>query len=84
MLPALKPVKVEQQVGVDLIQLPESNGFKYGIVLVDYFSKWTKTELLSNKKVVSVASFLYKVICRHGCFKIQINDQSCEFVNSVP
>ena len=85
--PALKPVKVEQQlmkqVGVDLIQLLKSNGFKYDIVLIDYFSKWTEAEPLSNKTAVSVASFLYKVICRHGCFKIQTNDQGREFVNSV-
>jgi hypothetical protein len=85
--PALKPVTVEpqvmKQVGVDLIQLPESNGFIYVIVLIDYFSKWTEAEPLKDKTAVSVAGFLYKVICRHGCFEIQINDQGREFVNSV-
>ena len=45
-------------------------------------------EPLRNKTAVSVAAFLYKVICRHinifcGSFKIQINDQVREFVNSV-
>ena len=87
MSPALKPVKVEQQVmkqvGVDLIKLPESNGFNYVIVLIDYFSKWTEAEPLTDKTAVSVAAFLYRVICRHGCFQIQINDQGREFVNSV-
>ena len=53
------------------------------IVLVDYFSRWTEAEPLSNKIAASVAFFLYKVICRHGCFNIQINDQGHEFVNSV-
>ncbi|XP_065673991.1 uncharacterized protein LOC136090941 [Hydra vulgaris] len=72
-----------KQVGVDLIQLPELNGFKFMIVLIDYFSKRTKAEPLSNKTAVSVAFFLYKVICSHGCFKIQINNQGREFVNSV-
>ncbi|XP_065656736.1 uncharacterized protein LOC136082086 [Hydra vulgaris] len=84
---ALKPVKMEQQVmkqvGVDLIQVPESNGFKFVIVLIDYFSKWTEIKPLSNKTAVSVAPILYKVICRHGYFKIQINNQGREFVKSV-
>ncbi|XP_065682517.1 uncharacterized protein LOC136071774 [Hydra vulgaris] len=85
--PALKPVKVKQQVikqvGVDLIKLPESNRFNYVIVLIDYFSKWTEAEPLMNKAAVSVAAFLYRVICRHGCFYIQTNDQGREFVNLV-
>nr|XP_012564413.2 uncharacterized protein LOC105848753 [Hydra vulgaris] len=111
--PALKPVKVEQQVmkqvGVDSIKLPESNGFNYVTVLIDntivlighnqscegnsqehsfnyyyhYFSKWTEAEPLIDKTAVSVAAFLYRVICRHGCFRKQINDQGRKFLNSV-
>ena len=27
--------------------------------------------------------FLYKLMCRHGCFEVQINDQGREFVNGV-
>ena len=42
-----------------------------------------KLNFLLSKKAISVALFLYKVICRHGCFQIQINDQGREFVNSV-
>ena len=30
-----------------------------------------------------MAQFLYEVICRHGCFEIQINDQGREFLNDV-
>ena len=32
---------------------------------------------------MSVAEFLYEVICRHGCPSIQINDQVREFVNEI-
>ncbi|XP_065642920.1 uncharacterized protein LOC136074520 [Hydra vulgaris] len=74
---------VMKQVGVDLIKLPASNGLNYAIVLIDYFSMWTEAEPLIDKTEISVALFLYKVICRHGCFQIQINDQGREFVNSV-
>ena len=29
-----------KQVGIDLTQLPEVNGYKYLIVLIDCFNKW--------------------------------------------
>ena len=75
------PIKsiVMHQVGIDISNLPESNGFKHLVVCIDYFSKWTEAKALSDKKATSIAKFLYEVICRHGCIKIQIN----EFVNDV-
>ena len=83
----LHPVPVSanvmKQVGVDLCQLPEVDGYKYLIVCVDYFSKWSEAEPLRAKTAISVADFLYRLICRHGCFSIQINDQGREFVNEV-
>ena len=72
-----------KQVGIDLTQLPEVNGYKYMIVLIDYFSKWVEAEPLFDKTAKSVALFLYKQICRHGCFEMQINDQGREFVNEL-
>jgi hypothetical protein len=77
------PNKVMYQVGVDITQLPEVHGFKYLIVLVDYFTKWIEGKAVVDKSAATVAAFLYEVICRHGCFKIQINDQGREFVNSL-
>jgi hypothetical protein len=54
------------QVGIDLIgPLPKTkSGNRYIITLVDYFSKWPEAAALPNKKAESVASFLYKIICR--------------------
>ena len=63
--------------------LPEWNGFKHLVVCIDYFSKWTEAKALRDKKATSIAKFLYEVICRHGCIKIQINDLGCDFVNDV-
>lgn len=87
-VPELRPVgaprDVMKQVGVDLISLPESiDGMKYACVLVDYHSKWTEAKALPDKSATGVAQFLYEVMCRHGCFKIQINDQGREFVNKI-
>ncbi|XP_047127156.2 retrovirus-related Pol polyprotein from transposon 412 [Hydra vulgaris] len=72
-----------KQAGVDLTQLPEVNGYKYLIVLADYFRKWVEAKPLFDKTAKSVAIFLFKQICRHGCFEIQINDQDREFVNEL-
>ena len=60
-----------QQIEIDVCNLPEVDGFKHLDVCIDYFTKWSE------------AKFLYDVICRHGCMKIQINDQGREFVNEV-
>ena len=40
-------------------------------------------ESLKDKSTSTIAQFLYEIICRHGCMKIQINDQRREFVNEV-
>lgn len=77
------PMEAMQQIGIDISCLPESNGKRYIVVAVDYFSKWSEAQALQDKSAVSVASFIYDVICRFGCFSIQINDQGREFVNQV-
>lgn len=64
--------------------LPEVDGFKYVVVAIDYFSKWSEARPLYDKTAVSVARFIYDdIICRHGCPRIQINDQGREFLNSL-
>ena len=34
------PKFIMKQVGIDFTQLPEVNGYKRMMLLVDYFSKW--------------------------------------------
>ena len=67
----------------DICNLPEVDGFKHLIVAIDYFSKWPEAKPIKEKSVPTVAAFLYELICRHGYFSIQINDQGREFVNTV-
>ena len=85
--PQLHPVSVPSEVmkqnGVDISCLPEANGFRYMVVAIDYFSKWSEAKPLQDKSAVSVAWFLFELICRFGCFATQINDQGREFVNAV-
>ena len=77
------PPEVMKQIGIDICNLPEVDGFKHLVVCIDYFSKWSEAKPLKDKLATSVATFLYEIICRHGCMKIQINDQGREFVNEV-
>lgn len=77
------PNEAMKQIGVDITSLPEINGYRYVIVAIDYFTKWSEVKALKDKTAVTVAQFLYKLICAHSCFQIQINDQGREFVNSV-
>ena len=72
-----------KQIGIDICNLPEVEGYKHLVVCIDYFSKWSEAKPLKDKLAESVSIFLYEIICRHGCMKIQINDQGKEFVNEV-
>ena len=64
-----------KQVGIDFTQLPEVNGYKRMIVLVDYFSQWVEAETLFDKTAKSVALFLYKQV-RWGMMVFSLNN--CE------
>ena len=59
------------------------DGYKHLVVAIDYFSKWSEAKPLKDKLAISVAKCLYELVCRHGCFQIQINHQGGEFVNAV-
>ena len=74
---------VMKQVGVDICNLPEVDRYCHGIVLIDYFSKWSEVKPPEVKSAPTSTQFLYEVMCWHGCFKIQTHDQGREFVNKV-
>ena len=77
------PTAVMRQIGIDICNLPEVDGYKHLVVCIDYFSKWSEAKPVKDKLPGTVSSFLYEVICRHGCMKIQINDQGRKFVNQL-
>ena len=77
------PTEVMKQIGIDICNLPEIDGYKHLIVCIDYFSKWSEAKPVKDKHAETVVQFIYEIICRHGCMKIQINDQGKEFVNDV-
>ena len=77
------PNEVMKQIGIDLCTFSEVDGFKHLIVCIDYFSKWSEAKAVKDKSAPTVANFLYEIICRHRCLRIQTNDQGKEFVNEV-
>ena len=77
------PKAVMTQIGIDISCLPEADGYRYMVLAIDYFRKWSEAKALKDKSASSLALFLYEFICRHGCVDIQINDQGRDFVNAV-
>ena len=50
-----------KQIGINLCGLAEVNGFKYLILCIDYFSKWSEARAIEDKSAPTVANFLYKI-----------------------
>ena len=78
------PMEPWKQVGVDICSLSDGvDGYKYMIVMVDYFTKWVEAKPLKSKSADEVALFIFETFCRLGSAAVQINDQGREFVNQV-
>ena len=79
------PTKKWSLVGIDLIgPLQETpSGNKYIVAITDHFTKWSEAAGIPDKSAVSVAKFLYNVVCRFGCMDTLISDQGKEFLNDI-
>ena len=64
-----------KQVDLDLCSLPEVDGYCHLIVGIYNFTKWLEAKSIRDKTALTVATFLYELMCRHCCFKVQISDQ---------
>ena len=65
---SIKVKRLFYRIGINIKEsLPiTSNGNKYIIVTMDYFSKWLEAKVLSNIRVEIVVEFIYNdIICRH-------------------
>ena len=63
---------VKKQVSLDLCSLSEVDSYQ---LCNDYFTKWSEINPVREKNALTVATFLYEFMCRHGCFEVEINDQ---------
>ena len=79
------PMKPMAQVGIDLMKLKPSKGYKYVITAIDYFTKYIKMGALKDKSALSVATCIFDNIFHcYGVKDIHITDNGMEFVNCIP
>ena len=72
-----------ERVAADLVgPLPETKaGFKYMLVLQDYFTKWLEVFPISSKETTEVADKLVEVVTRYGIPRQFHTDQGGEFIS---
>ena len=74
----LHPISVDSpwhRIGIDLIG--------HIITCTDYFTKVAEATAIPDKEAITVASFLFKVITRHGIPVIIQSVQGRQFINNV-
>ena len=74
------------RIAMDILVVcdPTPDGFRYILVIADYFSKWTKAFPIKNKCADTVAEVLVdKIILRFGMPLVIHSDQGREFENGL-
>jgi hypothetical protein len=70
---------VWDKVGLDVVHMPNSSGYKYIVFARDDLSGWVEGKALTAANSKNVAKFLYEeVIARHGCPKRIVVDGGSE------
>ena len=78
------PMKPMAQVGIDLMKLKPSKGYKYVITAIDYFMKHVEMGALKDKTALSVVMWiLNNIFCHYGVTDIHITNNSTEFVKQI-
>ncbi len=79
------PEKSWERIHLDTLELPFSeNGFKYLLVIIDYFSRFCILQPIQNKKAETIATTISeKVICPYTTPKTIITDNGPEFNNAL-
>jgi transposase InsO family protein len=61
-----------------------SNGCKYIINAVDYQTKWVESSAIPDKKMETIAKFIFThILCRYGTPRQILTDNGSEFVNQI-
>ncbi len=79
------PEKPWERIHLDTLELPLSeNGFKYLLVVIDYFSRYCILQPIQNNKAETIATAIFeKVICPYITRKTIITDNGPEFNNAI-
>ena len=74
------------RIAMDILDIcdPTPDGYRYILVIADFFSKWTKAFPIKNKSADTVADVLVdKIILRFGMPLVIHSDQGREFENGL-
>ncbi len=79
------PHKPWERIHSNTLELPLfENGFKYLLVIIDYFSRYCILQPIQNKKAETISTtILEKVICPYTTPKTIITDIGLEFNNAI-
>ena len=77
------PQKIFSQIGIDLVTMVESQGYKYILTVCDFFTKWPELIPIRDKKATTIAKELYVLFTRYGCPDVIISDRGTEFCNAI-
>ena len=79
------PTEFFAQVGIDLIGTLKDtvDGYKYILTVCCYYTKWSDAIPIKDKRAITIAIELYKLMCRYGPANVFIHDQGSEFANQV-
>jgi hypothetical protein len=74
-----------KRIHVDLFgPLPEVNGFKYVLLVVDAFSKWPEAFPVKTLQGKEIAKILYRdIICRWGAPYALVSDRGTNFLSTI-
>ena len=75
--------KIFSQIGIDLVTMVESQGYKYILTVCDFFTKWPELIPIRDKKATTIAKELYVLFTRYGCPYVIISDRGTEFCNAM-
>src|SRR6266498_5472142 len=72
--------------GIDIVgPLPQTeDGYRYIVVAIDYFLRWSEARPLTHANAQQVARFIYEeIICRFSIPRVLQSDRRTHFVNEV-
>lgn len=75
-------IDVWNKIGIDVFNYKEFvNGYKYVIIVIDYFLKWVEVVVVKDKIVDIIVEFLIKIILWNGVLCVLVLDNGFEFKN---
>ena len=73
-----------EKIGIDVVYMPNSAGYRYIVFARDDLSGWVEGRALASVSLKNVSKFIYEeIICRHDCRKCVVMDRRTENLDST-